>query len=166
MSQEFISTTWVVVADGEKALILRNDDLDDKPLLNVIRKEEIDNPPTREQAANRRGRNHDYGANQAQRSAYDDTDWHELGKEEFNKDFAEKLNKAALKNAFDRLVVIAPPQTLGRLRPEFHQEVEKRVIKEDTSDLTNHPIEDIEAHVGKLFDKGEPDYEADLRRSS
>ncbi|MEM9234169.1 MAG: host attachment protein, partial [Pseudomonadota bacterium] len=81
-------------------------------------------------------------------------------------EFAETLNKAALNNAYDRLVLIAPPQTLGRLRPELHKEVNRRIVAEDDSDLTNHPIEDIEEHVARLFPKPEPDYEADLKRTS
>lgn len=164
MTANLIDTTWVAVADGEKGMILLNTDTDENPILDVLRKEEIDNPPTREQAANRRGRMNDNGM--GHRSAVDDTDWHELGKERFNDDFAEILNKAALNNAYDRLILIAPPQTLGRLRPNLHKETEKRLIKDDPSDLTNLPIDKIEAHIAAMFDKGEPDWDADLRRSS
>ena len=162
--EEITGTTWVAIADGEKAMLLRNDDLDSQPYLNVIRTEEIDNPPTREQAANRRGRME--GGGGAPRSAFQDTDWHELGKERFNKDFADMLNKAALKNLYDRLVLIAPPQTMGRLRPELHKEVQSRLVAEDTSNLTNHPVDDIETHVAKLFPQPEPDFEADLKATS
>jgi protein required for attachment to host cells len=166
MAMNTVKTTWVAVADGEKALLFRNDDTDAKPILNVLRKEEIDNAPRREQAANRRGRMQDYGAGRAQRSAVEDTDWHELGKERFAMEFADILNRAALRNAFDRLVLIAPPQALGRLRPELRDEVIDRIAAEETSDLTNHPVEEIEEHVGRLFPEPEPDYEADLRRKS
>ncbi|NHK26662.1 host attachment protein [Parvularcula flava] len=156
--------TWVLVADGEKALFFRNDDIDTQPLLNVIRKEELDNPPTREQAANRRGRMNDNGAGGAQRSAVDDTDWHEFEQERFVGEIADRLNKAALKNAFDRLVVFAPPQALGELRNGYHKETEDRIVKEVSSDLTNHPIEKIEAQLGELFSGPDPDYDKDLKR--
>lgn len=149
--------TWVAVADGEKALILRNEDTDDNPFLNVVSTREIDNPPTRDQAANRRGRMQDGGAGGAQRSAVEDTDWHTLEKERFAKDFTERLNKAALKNAFDRLVLFAPPQTLGKMREEYHGELEKRVVKEVPSDLTNHTVDDIEKQVAKALHQEAPE---------
>ncbi|WOI54788.1 host attachment family protein [Parvularcula sp. LCG005] len=161
-----VDTMWVAVADGEKALILRNDDTDSQPFLNVVSKEEIDNPARRDQAANRRGRVNNSNPDSAHRSAYSDTDWHELGKERFAKDFAATLNKAALNNAFDRLILIASPSALGNLRPELHDEVQKRIVAEVDSDLTNHPVDDIENKVAELCGKGEPDFEADLRRSS
>ena len=62
---------WLVVADGEKALFLRNEGDEKFPNLEVFREEEQDNPPNREQAANRRGRFND-GPN-VHRSAVDDT---------------------------------------------------------------------------------------------
>lgn len=143
--------TWVVVADGEKALIFVNDDTPEQPFLNVISKDKIDNPPTREQAANRRGRFNDAGAGGAQRSAVADTDWHEFEKERFAKDFAETLNKAAMKNKFDHLVLFAPPQALGRLRKELHKEVEQRLSFTVDNDLTNHPVDEIETHLAKAY---------------
>ncbi len=48
--------TWVLVADGEKALFLVNDGDAEYPVLNVRREEHQDNPPDIEQSANRPGR--------------------------------------------------------------------------------------------------------------
>lgn len=138
--------TWVAVADGEKALLLRNDDTGARPSLSVIRFEEIDNPPTREQGTSRPGRHRDGGAGMQHRSGFEQTDWHQLGKERFAKDFVDRLNTAALRNAFDRLVVFAPPQTLGLMRAEYHPELSKRIVKEVGSDLTNHTVDEIEKH--------------------
>ena len=47
---------WVVVADGEKALFLKNEGDATYPDLNVVRKIEEENPPTREQGTDRPGR--------------------------------------------------------------------------------------------------------------
>ncbi|MCI5038284.1 MAG: host attachment family protein [Donghicola eburneus] len=133
---------WVLIADGEKALFLRND-LDAQDLdLNVVRIEEQENPSDREQSANRPGRMHDGGP--GQKSAVDDTDWHELAKERFASDMADILYKQAHKGKFDEIVVVAPPQTLGELRKEMHQEVSDKVIAEIPKTLTNHPIDKIE----------------------
>ena len=133
---------WVVVADGEKALFMRNEGDGEHLNLQVFREEEIDNPPNREQAANRRGRQSD--STTARRYAYEDTDWKQLGKERFAKDLAEILYKRAHANKFDKLVVAADPSTLGELRKEFHQVVSDKVIAEVAKDLTNHPMDEME----------------------
>lgn len=47
---------WMVVADGRKALFLRNEGDEKFPNLEVFREEEQVNPPTREQGTGRPGR--------------------------------------------------------------------------------------------------------------
>ncbi|WP_316014056.1 host attachment family protein [Roseobacter sp. HKCCA0434] len=149
--------TWVVVADGEKALFLVNKGDAEHPNLDVFREEEQDNPPTREQAANRPGRFND-GPN-VHSSAVDDTDWHQLEKERFAKDLADILYKAAHAGKFDKLVLAADPSTLGELRKEYHKEVQDRLVEEIDKDLTNHPIDEIE----KMLAYSKPDnFDADL----
>ena len=133
---------WVVVANGEKALFLRNEGDNEHLNLEVFREEEIDNPPNREQAANRRGRQSD--STSARRHAYEDTDWKQLGKERFAKDLAEILYKRAHANKFSKLVIAADPSTLGELRKELHQAVMDKVIGEVDKDLTNHPMDEME----------------------
>lgn len=143
--------TWIAIADGQKALVFKNDDTPDNPYLHIVSKEEIENPPTREQAANRPGRMNDGRAGGVQRSAVADTDWHEFEKERFAKDFAETLNKAALRNAYDHLVLFAPPQALGNLRREMHKEAEARLDFMVDKDLTNHTVIDIEKHLKRAY---------------
>lgn len=137
--------TWVLIADGEKALFLENKTDGQDPFLEVFREEEQDNPPNREQAANRPGRFNDGPS--VHRSAVDDTDWHELAKDRFAHDLADILYKQAHRGRFDKLVIVAPPNTLGELRQELHQEVTQKVIGEVPKTLTNHPIDEIEKIV-------------------
>ena len=137
--------TWVLIADGEKALFLQNHTDGDDPYLQVVRKEEQDNPPTRAQAANRPGRMSDGPS--GHRSAFDDTDWHELEKERFAKDLSNILYKLAHKGRFDRIVLVAPPAVLGDLRDNLHKEVQSKVVGEIPKTLTNHPIDEIEKIV-------------------
>ena len=134
--------TWVLVADGEKALFMRNDVDAQDPDLNVVRLEEQDNPSDLEQSANRRGRMNDNGP--GHKSAMDDTDWHELAKERFAADLADILYKQAHKGAFERLVIAAPPNILGELREQMHKEVADKVIAEVPKTYSNHPIDEIE----------------------
>jgi len=136
---------WVLIADGEKALFLRND-LDGEDLdLNVVRIEEQENPSDLDQSANRPGRLHDTAEGHV--SAVDDTDWHELAKERFADELADILYKLAHRQAFEHIVLVAPPKILGELRHKMHKEVAARVIAEIDKDLTNHPIDKIEKRI-------------------
>ena len=133
---------WVLVADGEKALFLRNEGDGLYPNLTVIRELSEENPPTREQGTDRPGRFNDGPS--AHRSAVDDTDWHRIAKERFADDIAEKLYKSAHRGDYDKLVVIAPPLVLGELRKKVHKEVGDRIVAEFAKTLTNHSVPDIE----------------------
>ena len=135
----------VVVADGEKALVLRNDGDAQDPDPNVERIEAQDNPPTRDQAANRGGRARQ-SANHGG-SAQDDTDWHEFEKERFAKDVAGILFKKAHQGAFDDQVVVAGPQILGVLRDACHRKVADPIVAEIPTKLTGHPNDQIEKMV-------------------
>lgn len=137
--------TWVLIADGEKALFLENQGDDDYPFLEVFREESQDNPPDREQSANRPGRFQDGPG--PHRSAVDDTDWHELAKDRFAADLADLLYKKAHANKFERIVLVADPKTLGELRDQLHQAVTDKVVGEVAKTLTNHPVDEIEKIV-------------------
>ncbi|HBZ43129.1 MAG TPA: Host attachment protein [Maritimibacter sp.] len=134
--------TWVLVADSEKALFLKNVADAENPHLVVISKEEQDNPSNFAQSANRPGRMPDAG--HSQRSALDDTDWHELAKDRFASHLAELLYEKAHRGDYDKIVLCLPPQVIGRVRDELHKEVEQKVVGEVTKLLTKHPIAEIE----------------------
>ena len=84
---------WVVVADGEKALFLRNEGDNQYPNLSVFREMQEENPPTREQGSDRPGRFSDGPS--PHRSAVADTDWHRFAKERFADEVAECLYRLA-----------------------------------------------------------------------
>jgi protein required for attachment to host cells len=132
---------WVIVADGEKALFLRNKGDNKFPNLGVVQEMEQENPATREQGTDKPGRQ----SNEGPRSAVEETDWHRLGKERFAAEIAERLYKLAHRGAFDELVLIAPPQVLGEMRQKLHKEVSEKVQAEIPKTLTRHTISDIES---------------------
>lgn len=134
---------WVVVADGEKALFLRNRGDTRFPDLQVVQEMEQQNPATREQGSDRPGRYNDGPS--VHRSAVQDTDWHRIGKERFADDIAERLYGLAHRGAFEEIVLIAPPQVLGEMRRKLHKEVGDRVQAEIPKTLTNHTIFEIES---------------------
>ncbi|SLN42165.1 Protein required for attachment to host cells [Aquimixticola soesokkakensis] len=137
------SGAWVVVADSEKALFLENMTDAQDPNLVVRRVDEQDNPSDGAQSANRPGRMDGAGG----RSAFDDTDWHQLQKERFAEDLAETLYKMAHKHRFESLIIVASPQVLGDLRPHLHKEVKDRLVGEIAKTLTNHPLSEVEKIV-------------------
>jgi protein required for attachment to host cells len=138
--------TWVIVADGEKALYLVNAGTPAEVRLELARRKEIENPPTSEQGTDKPGRFDDAGIG---RSAVDDTDWHQLEKERFAEDLADELLKDALANRFSALVIIAPAKTLGTIRQALHKETQDRLVADLDKDLTNHAIADIEKILSK-----------------
>ncbi|MAU54127.1 MAG: Host attachment protein [Roseovarius sp.] len=139
---ELTKGTWVLVADGKKALFLENVTDAQNPNLVVRRVEEQDNPPNREQQSDRPGRMPDPGP--GQRSGLAEADWHRLEEARFAADAAEILYRLAHRGRFDRLVLVAPPRTLGELRAHLHKEVAARVVAEIGKDLTNHPGDKLE----------------------
>ena len=142
--------TWVLIADGEKALFLRNRVDAIAPTLDVVRKSENDNPSNLEQSTDRPGRKQDAGA--GQRSAMEDTDWHRLSKERFAHDLADILYTYAHRGAFDRIVVVAAPHVLGDLRDQLHKEVRDKVVAEVAKDLTHHPLDKVETMLKAELD--------------
>lgn len=133
---------WVLIADGEKALFLRNEGDSEYPHLQVIREFEEANPPTREQGTDKPGRLSD-GPN-AHRSAVADTDWHRIAKERFADEIAERLYRMAHRDDFEKIVLVAPPIVLGEMRHKLHKEVAQKVTAEVPKTLTGHPIVKIE----------------------
>ena len=133
---------WVIVADGEKALFLRNEGDEKYPNLEVFREMRDDNPPTQDQGSDRPGRFNDGPS--PHKSAVEETDWHRIEKERFAREIAERLYKAAHRGDFERLVIVAPPLVIGEMRKELHKEVEQRLVGEVPKTLTNHTIVEIE----------------------
>ena len=136
---------WVVVADGEKALFLRNEGDEKYPNLEVFREMKEENPATHDQGTDRPGRFNDGPS--PHKSAVQETDWHRIEKERFAKEIAERLYKAAHKGDYKRLVIVAPPLVMGEMRKELHKEVEQRLVGEVPKTLTNHTIPEIEKIV-------------------
>ncbi len=134
--------TWILVADGEKALFLENIGDAELPNFQVRRVEEQNNPPSRELGANRPGRVFD--SSTVRRSSVADTDWHEIAKDRFAKELSDILYAMAHRDRFKKIAIVAPPKILGDLRDEMHKEVADRVVAEIAKTLTNHPIDRIE----------------------
>jgi protein required for attachment to host cells len=134
--------TWILVGDGRKALMLRNDGTPQKPSLHVVEVlQDDENPPTHEQGTDRPGRS--FQSRSTRRSAVEQTDWHEIAEERFAADIASKLGRAANGNRFEKLILVAPPNTLATLRKKLDAKTAERVVAEIDKDLTKHPVPEI-----------------------
>jgi protein required for attachment to host cells len=134
--------SFILVADGKKMLFFRNDGDEAFPKLEVDRKREHADLPTREQKTDDAGRA--FATSGVAHHAYSETDFHQLGEDRFAVEAAELLKERALRNDYESLIVVAPPRTLGELRKHYHKEVEKRLAGEIAKDLTGHPVTEIE----------------------
>ena len=138
------SGTHVLVADGEKALLLVNAGDAEHPHLKVARKEAQDAPlePT-----DKPGRFNDGPS--VHRSAVEESDWQRLAKERFAEDLAEMLYRQAHSGRIEQLILVASPMVLGELRSRLHKAVADVVVAEIDKTLTNHPLDEIEKHVAE-----------------
>ena len=132
----------ILVADGKKLLFFRNEGDGLFPKLEVERKQEQTNAPTGDQKSD--GAGQAFASWGAGSHAYSEADFHELEEDRFAAEAAQMLNRRALRNEFEALIVVAPPRTLGELRKHYHKEVEKRLSAEVAKDLTRHPVSEIE----------------------
>lgn len=68
----------------------------------------------------------------------------QLNEATFAKQLAGQLNEDALNSRYAHLVLVADPQTLGRIRPQLHKEANDRLVLDLAKDFTNAPLEDIQ----------------------
>jgi protein required for attachment to host cells len=134
------TTTWILIADGARARVYLNDG-PGKGLKPAVPEEfSADLPRTRDVISDRPGIKSGPGASHgfAPRE-----DWHQFEKRRFAGSMAKMLNEAAHRNAYDRLVLVAPPEPLGALRAKLDATTRGLVVKEIGKDLTGVPAHDL-----------------------
>lgn len=137
----------VVVVDGRKMLVLRNEGDALAPNLKVEHAQEQNNPSDGDQKTDTAGRaasTRGQGGFAAGGGTMGEVDFHQQEEDRFAAETAELLKKRALNQDFESLIIIAPPKTLGELRKHYHKEVSDRLTGELSKDLTGHAIPDIE----------------------
>ncbi|WP_334174398.1 host attachment family protein [Pseudoxanthobacter sp.] len=138
--------TLVVVADGHKALFLRNAGDEVFPNLKVEQTLQAPaNPPTREQGTDRPGR-----VRVAEvRSSVEATDWHARAEEAFAEEVMAEVAALHQAGRCARLVLVAPPRMLASLRSHTGSTADA-VVAELDKDLTNEPVFEIETYLKAL----------------
>ncbi len=148
--KRLITGTHVLVADGAKALVLKNVGTAFEPVLEVMSRRVQENPPSRDQGADRPGRMADPG--KGQRSAVADTDWHQLREDRFDKDAVRLLEDLARQEAPEHLVVVAPPRALGAIRKAMPKDLRARLVAEIDKDLTGLPLDKMARDIAAALE--------------
>ncbi|HUG45788.1 MAG TPA: host attachment family protein [Sphingomicrobium sp.] len=132
----------IFVGDGTKMLFLRNKG--DSEMLD-LRTESHDE---RSDKMDRELKTDAPGAQSPRvgigRDTMEESDFHQQEEDRWVKEAAEELNRRALGNDFDALVIVAPPKALGVLRKKLHKETERRVVLTVNKEMTDRPVRDIE----------------------
>lgn len=144
--KRLIRHAWVLVTDGGRARIFRNEGDAFKPELRLLRSESLDNPPSREQARSKPSRTND---SLGRRSAMEVTDHHQVAEDRFIAAVAGDLDRSFRAGEFEQLFVVAPPVALGEFRKVASSGVARSVALELDKDLTKH----IPADIAKLLVK-------------
>lgn len=132
---------WAVVLDGAKYVIYENKGDDDILDLRVVTAEEQSRSPTRDSGTDKPGRYAGPGDN---KSSIEQTDWHERDELAFVRALADKVNTARAETPNRRLVIVADPRSLGRIKPLLTPSTTQAVDKFIQGDFTHHPVKEIE----------------------
>jgi protein required for attachment to host cells len=141
-------TTWVLALDGQRAHLFSFTDADATlvPIEGWLSGDAERHAG--EDAAHRIAGDHPHSGH-ARHAKNPKADPHFRRKEDFIKAVAGHINHACATNAFDSLVIAAPPAALGELRHDLSAQVHKRIKSELHQDLTKIPDHELPKHLAK-----------------
>lgn len=143
-------TTWILIADGARARIVVNEG----PGKGVRQVEgadfRTDHPPSGEMTTDRPGRSFD-SAGSGRHAMEPPSDPHRTAKQDFVTRLAGYLDDQLSEAKFARLIVVAPPQTLGDLRGALSRQVHSLISAELAKDLTHIPTKDLPVHLEEVL---------------
>lgn len=145
-----MNKTWILIADGARAKVYQN-------LGPGTGLRETDFPemfashvPSRDIHADGPGRMQSAPGGVVHRMDYT-SDPHREQKRDFAGDIAGFLKLQERENAFDDLIIVAPPKTLGDLRDALDKSVARHVTIEVAQDLTKIPVHELSAHLSDVL---------------
>jgi len=142
----------ILIADGRKALFLRNDGDGMFPNLVTARVFKDINPSTRAQGTDRPGRVRD--SLSERRSSVEAPDWHTMEEHRFVSEVTVALGKYVRDENPKKVVLVAPPRVIGELRAALDENIRKRIVAEIEKDLTKHPVHEIEKYLLESAEAG------------
>lgn len=139
--------TWVLIADGARARILRSDGPGKGLAALADHVYAADHSATHDIVTDRQPRTHSSVGER--RSAIEPKhDPHRELKAHFAHDLATVLERGLAVADYGRLIVVAPPVTLGDLRKSLSDRVRAVIAAEFAHDLTKVPNDEIASHLG------------------
>jgi protein required for attachment to host cells len=142
--------TWILIADGAHARLFVNAGVG-KGLEPALDQEFIGvNLPSRDIASDRPGRTFD-SVGPGRHAMQLPTDPHRYEKQAFARELAQRLDEARKEGRFDRIVVIASPETLGDLRASFSKPLLDAIHGELPKNLIKVSIHELPAYVSEVL---------------
>lgn len=132
--------TWVLVADAGSARVLEQSS--PKEGLTLVEGLEHQLPKSSDMVRDSLPRTFD-SVGPGRHAIAPKHDPHRAEKKNFAKELAHTLDVGLSKKAFDHLIIIAPPQMIGDLRPELSDAVRSHLKQELLLDLASAPISEI-----------------------
>ena len=132
---------WLVVCDGQKALLLENSGDDAFPKLETRETYRQDNPLSHEQGSAQPGR---VFSGNGRRAATEESDFHQQKAERFLGEVAENIDRLVAGNHIRSLALIAPARALGLLRSHISEQTRRIVVAELARDYVKMPLYEIE----------------------
>jgi protein required for attachment to host cells len=142
--------TWILVADGGRARILETTGKQQGMHLVAGSQSHLHNPPSRELGEDAPGRVYE-SVGHTRHAIQPRSDPHTALEALFASQLATMLADHSAKDAFDRLVVVAPPAMLGNLRKMIKPEVRNKIVAEIDKDLTRIPNNEIASHIENVI---------------
>lgn len=134
--------TWVLVADAGSARVLEQ--LGPKDGLTLVEGLDLEHPIPKSSDMVRDALPRTFDSVGPGRHAITPkSDPHRAEKRNFARELAHTLDAGLSRKAYDRLVIIAPPQMIGDLRPELSDAVRSHLKQELLLDLASAPISEI-----------------------
>lgn len=131
----------ILVADGRKALLLRNAGAAPSPALVVEHVMEApENPPDREQGTEAPGR---IAKGEGRRAAVEAEPRHDRAEAAFAEAAAAALTSLVAASPPCDLILVAPPRTLAALRDAMPERLRARVAGEVSKDLVKHSLPEL-----------------------
>jgi protein required for attachment to host cells len=138
--------TWILIADGARARVLRNDGPDHGVTAVDGFVFQGDHSATHDIMSDRQGRS--FSSVGAGRSAIEPhSDPHRQLKTKFADRLADILAEGLAQHSYDRLIIVASPVTLGDLRSAISGDVQAKVVGEVAQDLTKLPNGEVAEHI-------------------
>ena len=138
--------TWILIADGGRARVLETIGIGHPltPIDGMVFAKDL--PPSRELGSDKPARTHE-SMGHARHAVGEKTDLHRELKRSFAHEIAARLEAGLASGLFSRLVIVAPPVTLGDLRDAMSKDLSKHVAAEVAKDLVKVPNGEIRSHL-------------------